>query len=284
MRTLKFTKMQGAGNDFVMLDGIRQDIEPTPALIRYLADRRFGIGADQVLMVERARLPGVDFRYRIFNCDGDEVEQCGNGARCFAVFVREEGLTDKTSIRVETMKAVIEPEVRPDGRVTVNMGPARKAPEVLPFVPEGLESGTEGASRIYHAHLSCSDVWFSALSMGNPHAVVFMHGIDNLDLSGIGPQFEHHPLFPRRTNTEFVEVVGRHHLKMRVWERGNGETPACGTGACAAVVAAVENGYCKKGVDVTVKVRGGDLLVNYTDDRITLTGDCNTVYKGEIEY
>ena len=178
MRTLKFTKMQGAGNDFVMLDGIRQDIEPTPALIRYLADRRFGIGADQVLMVERARLPGVDFRYRIFNCDGDEVEQCGNGARCFAVFVREEGLTDKTSIRVETMKAVIEPEVRPDGRVTVNMGPARKAPEVLPFVPEGLESGTEGASRIYHAHLSCSDVWFSALSMGNPHAVIRVEDVD----------------------------------------------------------------------------------------------------------
>ena len=159
MRTLKFTKMQGAGNDFVMLDGIRQDIEPTPALIRYLADRRFGIGADQVLMVERARLPGVDFRYRIFNCDGDEVEQCGNGARCFAVFVREEGLTDKTSIRVETMKAVIEPEVRPDGRVTVNMGPARKAP--------GSVALCSRRPRIRHGRcledLSCASLLFRRL-------------------------------------------------------------------------------------------------------------------------
>ena len=236
MRTLKFTKMQGAGNDFVMLDGIRQDIEPTPALIRYLADRRFGIGADQVLMVERARLPGVDFRYRIFNCDGDEVEQCGNGARCFAVFVREEGLTDKTSIRVETMKAVIEPEVRPDGRVTVNMGPARKAPEVLPFVPEGLESGTEGASRIYHAHLSCSDVWFSALSMGNPHAVIRVEDVDAAPVAEVGPRMEYFSAFPARVNVGFLQVVSRTRGKLRVWERGAGETLACGTGACAAAV------------------------------------------------
>ncbi len=285
MRTLKFTKMQGAGNDFVMLDGIRQDIEPTPALIRYLADRRFGIGADQVLMVERARLPGVDFRYRIFNCDGDEVEQCGNGARCFAVFVREEGLTDKTSIRVETMKAVIEPEVRPDGRVTVNMGPARKAPEVLPFVPEGLESGTEGASRIYHAHLPCSDVWFSALSMGNPHAVIRVEDVDAASVAEVGPRMEYFSAFPARVNVGFLQVVSRTRGKLRVWERGAGETLACGTGACAAAVEGISRGWFDE--EVTLQARGGELTIRWEglktpDAPVMMTGPATTVFKGVI--
>ena len=171
MKTLSFTKMQGAGNDFVMLNGIAQSIQPTPELIRFLADRRFGIGADQVLMVERSERDDTDFRYRIFNCDGGEVEQCGNGARCFAVFVREEGLTDRHRIRVETMKAVIEPVVTEDGRVTVDMGEPKFAPEDLPFVPEGLKSEKQGLSDVYCAPEGCGGVLFSTASMGNPHAV-----------------------------------------------------------------------------------------------------------------
>lgn len=285
MRKLCFTKMQGAGNDFVMLDGIRQEIEPTPALIRYLADRRFGIGADQVLMVERARIPGVDFRYRIFNCDGDEVEQCGNGARCFAVFVREEGLTDKTRIRVETMKAVIEPEVRADGRVTVNMGPAHKAPEALPFVPDGLESSSDGASTIYRANLSEFDVWFSVVSMGNPHAVVCVRDVDVAPVAAVGPEMEHFCAFPARVNVGFLQAVSRTYGKLRVWERGAGETLACGTGACAAAVEGIRRGLFDE--EVTLQARGGELTIRWEGLKnpnapVMMTGPATTVFKGVI--
>ncbi len=285
MRTLKFTKMQGAGNDFVMLDGIRQSIEPTPSLIRFLADRRFGIGADQILMVEHARISGVDFRYRIFNCDGDEVEQCGNGARCFAVFVREEGLTDKSRIRVETMRAVIEPEVRPDGRVTVNMGPARKVPEELPFVPDGLECLAEGASKIYHAHFSNADAWFSAVSMGNPHAVIRVDDVDVAPVAEVGSQMEHFSAFPSRVNVGFLQVVSRTSGRLRVWERGAGETLACGTGACAVAVEGISRGWFDE--EVTLQARGGELTIHWEglktpDAPVLMTGPATTVFKGVI--
>ncbi len=285
MRKLSFTKMQGAGNDFVMLDGIRQEIEPAPVLIRYLADRRFGIGADQVLIVERAQVPGADFRYRIFNCDGHEVEQCGNGARCFAVFVREEGLTDKTRIRVETMKAIIEPEVMPDGRVTVNMGPARKVLEELPFVPDGLEFRSEGASRLYKANLSDCDVWFSVVSMGNPHAVICVEDVDAAPVAAVGPEMEHFRAFPARVNVGFLQALSRTYGRLRVWERGAGETLACGTGACAAAVEGIRRGLFDE--EVTIQARGGELTIHWEglktpDAPVMMTGPAATVFKGVI--
>ena len=285
MKTLSFTKMQGAGNDFVMLNGISQSIRPTPELIRFLADRRFGIGADQVLMVERSQRGDTDFRYRIFNCDGGEVEQCGNGARCFAVFVREEGLTDRRRIRVETMKAVIEPMVTEDGRVTVDMGVPKFEPQDLPFVPDGLKSEKQGLSDVYRAPDECGGVAFSTASMGNPHAVIVVDSVDDAPVDTVGPAMEHCSAFPARVNVGFLEAVSRTQARLRVWERGAGETLACGTGSCAAVVEGIRRGYFDS--EVTLEARGGTLTIRWdglkdSHARVYLTGPAVTVFRGTI--
>jgi diaminopimelate epimerase len=283
---LAFTKMHGAGNDFVVIDGVRQRFVPTPEVIRFLADRHFGIGADQVLLVEKPQHKENDFRYRIFNCDGGEVEQCGNGARCFMVFVREQGLTSKSDIRVETKKAVIVPHIAADGRVTVDMGEPSFAPDSLPFVPDGLESRAEGRSMLYHAALGGEEAWFSAASMGNPHAVIRVGDTDAAPVETLGPKLERAPFFPKRVNVGFLQAVDRTHGRLRVFERGAGETLACGTGTCAAAVEGIRRGFFDS--PVTLSLRGGDLTVRWdgrTDPhaRVFLTGPAQSVFSAVID-
>ena len=272
---LKFTKMQGAGNDFVVLDGIRQRVDLTPAQYQALADRHFGIGCDQILLVEAASRADCDFRYRIFNADGGEVQQCGNGARCFVRFVSEQGLTAKREIRVETAAGVIVPRLEDDGQVTVDMGPPRFAPAEIPFL------ATERAG-IYVIDVDGEPVELSALSMGNPHAVRVVCNVDAAPVRELGAKIEHHPSFPERVNVGFMQVIHRREISLRVFERGAGETLACGTGACAAVVAGIERGL----LDTTVQVhtRGGDLSIRWAGNghNVFLTGPAVTVFQGEI--
>ncbi|MCK6429847.1 MAG: diaminopimelate epimerase, partial [Burkholderiaceae bacterium] len=239
---LRFTKMQGAGNDFVMLNGIAQRIELSPALVRALADRRFGIGADQILLVEPPAQPGVDFGYRIFNADGGEVEQCGNGARCFVKFVHDQGLTTKRAIRVATKSGVIEPRLEDDGEVTVDMGPPIFDPPRVPFDANGLVARGEHRAQLWPLTVHGRELWFSVLSMGNPHAVQVVDDVDAAPVARDGPVIEHHARFPNRVNAGYMQVVDRHTIRLRVWERGAGETLACGTGACAAAVAGIQRG------------------------------------------
>jgi diaminopimelate epimerase len=272
MTKLKFTKMQGLGNDFVVLDGIRQRVELSAAQLRLLADRRFGVGCDQVLLVERAT-GDADFRYRIFNADGGEVEQCGNGARCFVIFVRAQGLTRKRELRVETAGGVICPRLEDDGQVTVDMGVPRFAPEDVPFtggkgvVDETLD--VEGVA-----------VRLSVLSMGNPHAVQQVADVDAAPVATQGPRIENHSRFPRRVNAGYMQVVDRATIRLRVWERGAGETLACGTGACAAVVAGIRRGLLDS--PVRVQTRGGELVIAWAGDGqpVRMTGPAVTVYEG----
>ena len=273
MTTLKFTKMQGLGNDFVVLDGVRQRVELSNARVRLLADRRFGVGCDQVLLVEPAQ-GSADFRYRIFNADGGEVEQCGNGARCFLVFVRDQGLTDKRELRVETAGGLITPRLEADGRVTVDMGVPRFAPEDVPFT---------GGKRAVDEVLDVDGVpvRISALSMGNPHAVQQVPDVDGAPVVTQGPKIEHHPRFPQRVNVGYMQVVDRATIRLRVWERGVGETPACGTGACAAVVAGVRLGIVDS--PVRVHVLGGELVIAWSGEgrSVQMTGPAVTVFEGE---
>ena len=280
---LRFTKMQGSGNDFVMLDGITQQIGLEAQQVRRLADRRFGIGADQVLLVERARQPNVDFRYRIFNADGGEVEQCGNGARCFVRFVHDRGLTHKRSIRVETLGGLIEPRLEDDGRVTVDMGVPLFEPSRIPFDAEGLVARGHDRDRLWPLSIHGRTVEFSVLSMGNPHAVQVVDDVEEASVAKDGPVIEHHARFPRRVNAGFMEVIGRHAVRLRVWERGVGETLACGTGACAAAVAGILRGELDS--PVTVHTRGGALLIGWagTSQAVLLTGPAETVFEGEME-
>lgn len=276
---LKFTKMQGAGNDFVVIDGISQDFDPNPETIRRLSDRHFGIGADQVLLVEKTHLADVDFRYRIFNADGGEVEQCGNGARCFARFVVDKGLTNKTRIRVETKKRVIEPEILEDGRVRVMMGAPSLKPEDLPFNPAQLLS-TKMADLLVWQY---EDIAFGALSMGNPSAVIFVDNVDETDVEGIGKKICFAPCFPQQTNVVFLEVNDAHRAKVRVFERGAGETLACGSGTCSGVVASMLAGQTNTFVDV--QARGGTLQIQWSGDLaapVYLVGDAVSVFDGEI--
>ncbi|HXF46673.1 MAG TPA: diaminopimelate epimerase, partial [Burkholderiaceae bacterium] len=254
---LRFTKMQGAGNDFVLIDAVTQRFEPTAELARRLADRRFGVGADQILVVEPATEPGVDFRYRIFNADGGEVEQCGNGARCFVKFVRACGLTDKRAIRVQTASGVIAPVLEDDGEVTVDMGQPVFEPERVPFDAAGLVAQAAGRARLWPLAVHGREVLLSVLSMGNPHAVQVVSDVEAAPVAKDGPVLEHHPRFPRRVNAGFMQVLDRHTVKLRVWERGAGETLACGTGACAAAVAGIERGLLDS--PVAVLARGGRL-------------------------
>jgi len=273
---LQFTKMQGAGNDFVVLDGINQQIDLKPAQFQALADRHFGIGCDQILLVQPATLLDCDFRYRIFNADGGEVQQCGNGARCFVRFVHDQKLTPKREIRVETAAGVIVPKLEDDGRVTVNMGPPRFEPNQIPFV-------AAARALTYELEVAGKAQEISALSMGNPHAVCIVEDLDSAPVAELGPKIESHPRFPQRVNVGFMQIVGRVRIRLRVFERGSGETLACGTGACAAVVAGISRGL----LDTTVEVqtRGGSLSIRWSGSGsdVFLTGPAVTVFQGEIE-
>ncbi|WP_194715547.1 diaminopimelate epimerase [Noviherbaspirillum soli] len=280
---LKFTKMHGAGNDFVVIDAIRQQIDFTPAQWRHLADRRFGVGADQMLVVERPQSAGVDFRYRIYNSDGGEVEQCGNGARAFVRYVTEKGLTDKRAIRVETLSGVIEPRLEADGGITVDMGAPILEPARVPFDAAGLEGRPQGDDTLWPLDVDGATVWISAVSMGNPHAVQVVEDSETAPVASQGPAIEQHARFAKRVNAGFMQVLDRHAIRLRVFERGAGETLACGTGACAAVVAGIRRGL----LDTPVKVatRGGDLSIAWAGGNapVLLTGPAVTVFDGEIE-
>ncbi len=284
---LKFTKMHGAGNDFVVIDAINQQIDFNTDQWRRLGDRRFGVGADQILVVERPLEPGCDFRYRIFNSDGGEVEQCGNGSRAFVRFVSEKGLTDKRSIRVQTMAGIIEPRLEDDGSVTVDMGAPVLEPAAVPFDSAGLTGRPEGRDTLWPLSLRQGGaehtVFVSVVSMGNPHAVQTVDDVDNAPVAELGPQIEHHPRFPKRVNAGFMQVVHRRHVKLRVYERGAGETLACGTGACAAVVAGIRRGLLDS--PVRVSARGGELSIAWAGEGepVYLSGPAVTVFEGEIE-
>ncbi len=280
---LPFTKMQGAGNDFVVLDGTQAPINLTPAQLQRLGDRRFGVGADQILAVERSRTPGVDFRYRIFNsASGDEVEHCGNGARCFVRYVHERGLSDKTTLRVETVNNVLELRLREDGRVSVDMSRPRFEHTLIPFDATGLLPRREAAIELWPLE-GTDGAEVAVLSMGNPHAVLRVADVDAAPVAGLGPRIETHVRFPRHVNAGFMQVLSRSEVRLRVHERGAGETLACGTGACAAVVAGIRAGWLDR--SVRVHARGGELLVEWPSDSQTvlMTGPAVTVFQGEIE-
>ena len=280
---LKFTKMHGAGNDFVVIDAIHQRIEFTPEQWKKLADRRFGVGADQMLVVEKPTSPGVDFRYRIYNADGGEVEQCGNGARAFVKFVTDKGLTDKRAIRVETMAGVIEPRLEPDGRITVDMGAPILEPGRIPFNADGLQGRREGVDMLWPLDINGRTTWLSVVSMGNPHAVQVVDEVQTAAVHLDGPVIENHVRFPKRVNAGFMQVVDRQWIKLRVFERGAGETLACGTGACAAVVAGIRRGLLDS--PVKVSTLGGELSIAWAgnDSPVMLTGPAVSVFEGEIE-
>ena len=273
---IKFTKMHGLGNDFVVVDAVNQDIDLQPAQARFLADRHFGVGCDQILVVEKSARPDADFRYRIFNADGGEVEQCGNGARCFVRFVHEKGLTAKRAIRVETKGGLIEPRLEADGLVTVDMGVPRFEPTRVPFI-------SESDALVQPLHLGDETVEITALSMGNPHAVQVVANVDTAPVAGQGPQIENHPRFPQRVNAGFMQVVGRHAIRLRVFERGAGETLACGTGACAAVAAGIARGLLDS--PVRVSTHGGELVIAWggPGQPVLMTGPAVTVFDSEIE-
>jgi len=273
---LKFTKMQGAGNDFVVLDGVSQRLALTPAQLRRLADRHFGVGCDQILLVEPPRAAGTDFRYRIFNADGGEVEQCGNGARCFVRFVRERGLTAKSDIRVETAAGIIAPRLEADGEVTVNMGAPVFEAKRIPFL-------TDSDALVQPLEVGGATVEISAVSMGNPHAVQVVADVDAAPVPTQGPLIERHARFPQRVNAGYMQVLDRGRIRLRVYERGAGETLACGTGACAAVAVGIRRGLLDR--SVRVSTRGGDLTIRWEggDNPVWMTGPAVAVFEGEIE-
>ena len=273
---IRFTKMQGLGNDFVVLDAVRQTFVPTPAQARYLADRHFGIGCDQILIVEKGTTPDVDFGYRIFNADGGEVEQCGNGARCFARFVHDHGLADRAEIRVATKSGVITPRIEANGEITVNMGIPRFAPAEIPFVAD--------QDLIVHSlDVDGIERTISVVSMGNPHAVQVVPDVDMAPVATEGPKVESHVRFPQRVNAGFMQIADRHAIRLRVFERGAGETLACGTGACAAVVAGIRRELLDSPVQVAT--RGGNLSIAWAGPGtpVLMTGPAVSVFEGEIE-
>ncbi len=273
---LKFTKMHGLANDFVVIDAISQAVALTSEQVRFLADRHFGVGCDQVLLVEPARSKGVDFSYRIFNADGGEVEQCGNGARCFMRFVRDKGLTAKNELVVETMCGVIRPRMEKDGQVTVSMGVPRTRPDEIPFLAE-----QEALS--YALEVAGKEHQIGALSMGNPHAVLQVEDVKNAPVTTLGSLIERHARFPRGVNVGFMRIVDRANIELRVFERGVGETLACGTGACAAMVMARLRGRVDDKVAVTLP--GGRLQITWREagEEVHMTGPATSVYEGDIE-
>jgi len=283
---LKFTKMHGAGNDFVVLDGYSEALELTPERVRALADRHFGIGADQLLLVEKPTVAGVDFRYRIFNCDGGEVEHCGNGARCFVKFVRDRGLTNARSVRVQVQNGVIALAMQENGEVVVDMGPPVFDPARVPFDASGLDGRREGADTLWPLDVNGATRWVSVVSMGNPHAVQVVDDVGAFPVLADGPAIETHPRFAHKVNAGFMQIVSRGEIRLRVFERGAGETLACGTGACAAVAAGIRRGL----LDSPVKVRthGGALTIAWDGARdeaaaLTMAGPATTVFEGEID-
>jgi diaminopimelate epimerase len=273
---LKFTKMHGLGNDFVVFDAINQSVALNPEQIRFIADRRFGIGCDQLLLVEKPQTADAEFRYRIFNADGGEVEQCGNGARCFARFVHDQNLTQSHIIPVETARGLIALTLQDDGPVTVNMGVPGLAPASLPF-----EAARQATS--YELDVAGKIHNIAAVSMGNPHAVLRVDDVATAPVATLGPLIESHSRFPRRVNVGFMQVVNRTHIRLRVFERGAGETLACGTGACAAVVAGQIQGWLDD--TVTVTLPGGELVIRWQggDNPLYMTGPATTVFEGKIE-
>lgn len=280
---LKFTKMHGAGNDFVVIDAINQRVDLTPAQWKMLADRRFGVGADQMLVVEKPASAQVDFRYRIYNADGGEVEQCGNGARAFVRFVTEKGLTDKRAIKVETMSGVIEPRLETDGNITVDMGAPILDPAAVPFDAAGLQEKTEGDDMLWPLDLGGRTCWISVVSMGNPHAVQVVEDAATARVETDGPLIERHGRFPKRVNAGFMQIANRHEIHLRVYERGAGETLACGTGACAAVVAGIRRGLLVS--PVKVNTRGGVLSIAWQGgtSHVMMSGPAVSVFDGEID-
>jgi diaminopimelate epimerase len=291
MTRLRFTKMHGAGNDFIVIDATRQDIRSiTPIIWRKLAHRQLGIGADQILLVEQSSLPDVDFKYRILNADGGEVEQCGNGSRCFVRFVHEEGLSTKDQIRVEVRNGLLTLKRLAKGYVEVDMGSPIFTPQDIPFNPSGLTSKQELHEILYALPLSRNSGahadWIAALSMGNPHAVQVVDDIDSAPVLIDGPLIESHPAFPNRVNVGFIQVLDRHTIRLRVYERGVGETLSCGTGACAAVVSGIRRGLLDS--PVKVSTRGGELEILWDssqnpDAPVLMRGPTQTVYRGEID-
>ena len=272
---IDFTKMHGLGNDFVVIDALRQDIQLTPEQIRFIADRHRGVGCDQLLLVEKPSHPGVDFRYRIFNADGGEVEQCGNGARCFAKFVRDSGLTEHTSIPVETSSGNIVLIIQEDGEIVVDMGVPNFDPDRLPFTQSQRQDK-------YAIEVEDQVLEIGAVSMGNPHAVMLVEDIDKAPVTDLGPLLEAHSLFPKRVNVGFMQIVDRQSIRLRVFERGVGETQACGTGACAAVVIGRQWGLLDE--LVTAELSGGRLLINWSGEgrSVRMTGPAESVFEGTI--
>ena len=273
--TLKFTKMQGIGNDFVVIDGYTAPVSLSAEQIRYIANRHFGVGCDQLLMVERPTQENIDFRYRIFNADGGEVEQCGNGARCFVRFVHEQGLTEKAEISVETASGIIYPRLEDDGNVTVNMGAPDFSPEHVPFI-------ADAPALTYLLDVAGQAVDIGVVSMGNPHAVQIVTNVEDAPVAQQGPIIEAHPRFPQRVNAGFMQVVSAHEIRLRVYERGSGETLACGTGACAAVVTGIRQGLLES--PVKVNTHGGVLHISWAGGTspVWMTGPAMTVFQGEI--
>ena len=284
---IPFTKMQGAGNDFVVLDETQARFGLTTAHYRFLADRHFGVGADQILTVRPSPAPGIDFEYVIHNADGAEVEQCGNGSRCFARFVVEQGLTTKRSIRVQTLGGVIEPRLNDDGRVTVNMGAPVFEWADVPFDPQGSRPHASGSWQKWPLALAqpaqAAPVLVAVVSMGNPHAVQVVDDVDTAPVLTQGPLIEHHPHFPRRVNAGFMQIVDRRQIRLRVFERGAGETLACGTGACAAVVVGIRLGLLD--ATVAVQTHGGLLTISWAGgtSSVMMTGPATSVFHGEID-
>ena len=277
--------MHGAGNDFIVLDGISQDLSGvTKEQWKGLAHRQFGVGADQILLVEKPLTPNAEFRYRIINSDGSEVEQCGNGSRCFVRFVREKGLTHNKTVKVEVAHTIITLTENDDGQVTVDMGAPIFEPHQIPFETSNLSARQEHQATLYELPLRQNMVWISAVSMGNPHAVTLVDQVATADVATLGPQIENNSHFPKRVNAGFMEVVDRHKIKLRVYERGSGETLSCGTGACAAVVSGITRGLLDS--PVTVNTKGGVLTIVWTgnrSDHVLMTGPTATVFEGEVQ-
>ena len=279
---LKFTKMHGIGNDYVYINAIDQKIDNPNALAKKLSDRRFSIGGDGVILICESDV--ADAKMRMFNADGSEGKMCGNGVRCVGKYVYDNLIEDKSrdTVSIETLSGIKTMKVTTtDGKaelLEVDMGKAELKASEIPVIYEGEENVIAKPLVV-----NGKEHIVTCVSMGNPHCVTFVYDVDSLELEKIGPYFEKHSAFPEQVNTEFVKVIDDKTLQMRVWERGSGETWACGTGACATAVAAVENGYCKKGEDITVHLRGGDLVINYTDERVLMTGPATKVFDGEIE-
>jgi len=275
---LKFSKMHGLGNDFIVIDAINQSVNLTASQIRFLADRHFGIGCDQLLLVEKATHKNADFKYRIFNADGGEVSQCGNGARCFVQFVYDKGLTAKTTISVETKSGIIYPSLQQQGDIRVDMGVPSFQPSDLPFIADQQALN-------YSLDLPNNEqIEISAVSMGNPHAVIIVDNIDNADVARLGAMIESHKDFPDRVNVGFMQLISQNEIKLRVFERGVGETQACGTGACAAVASGIQRGLLARKVEVSLL--GGQLTISWPDGNasVQMTGSATQVFDGEIAW